>query len=218
MVIFMKKYILVVLSILLLTGSVFSVSFAWFTYVMRKSLATFTSNEILIELQANDALFIDHFMINDLAFIDFQNDLIDDQFELFDSLASSIIINIELSTESPLINHQIQIQNLNVQGLLFIVVYEGLDVSPDHEFESGYHVLLMNILNGYSTKEEMISALDAYNQSVLDVISNLLIYPGNVLTIQIAVWGDYDSLEDKEEYLNQLYQLDFSIASINARG
>lgn len=214
----MKKYIMVILCVFLLTGSIFSVSFAWFTYVMRKSLATFVSNEILVELQANDALFIDQYVLNDLAFIDFQNDFIDDQYELLDNLASSIIINIELSMDSPLIKHQIQIQNLNIQGLLFIVIYEGLDVPPDHMFQSGYHALLTSILNGYATKEEMISALDAYNQSVLDGISNIMIYPGNVLTIQIAVWGDYDSLDEKDEYLNQSYQLDFSIASINARG
>jgi len=55
----MKRYIIVILSVLLLTGSLFSVSLAWFTYIKRKSVATFVSNEILVDLEVNDAIFID---------------------------------------------------------------------------------------------------------------------------------------------------------------
>ena len=80
----MKKYMLITLSILLLTGSLFSVSFAWFTYVQRKSVASFDSNEILVDLEVNDTIVIDNYVLGDLAFIDYQNDFIDNQYLLLD--------------------------------------------------------------------------------------------------------------------------------------
>jgi len=214
----MKKYIIVILSVLLLTSSLFSVSFAWFTYVKRKSVATFVSNEILVDLEANDSIFIDDYVLSDLAFVDFENDFIEDQYGLIDSLASSIIINIELSNSSPLSRHFIQIQELSGEGLLLLVMYEGLDLTSEHIFESSYHALLMTILSGYATKQEMIEALDLYNRTVLEELSTILIYPGSVMTIQIAVWGDYDGLIEKEGYLTDSYQMDLTIESINARG
>ena len=214
----MKKYIIVILSVLLLTGSLFSVSFAWFTYIKRKSVATFVSNEILVDLEVNDAIFIDDYVLSDLAFVDFQNDFIEDQYGLIDSLASSIIINIELSNSSPLSRHFIQIQELSTEGLLLLIMYEGLDLTSEHVFESSYHALLMTILSEYATKQEMIDALELYNSSVLEGLSTILVYPGSVMTIQIAVWGDYDGLIEKDGYLSDTYRLDLTIESINARG
>ena len=214
----MKKYIIVILSVLLLTGSLFSVSLAWFTYIKRKSVATFVSNEILVDLEVNDAIFIDDYLLSDLAFVDFQNDFIEDQYGLIDSLASSIIINIELSNNSPLSRHFIQIQELSTEGLLLLVMYEGLDLTSEHVFESSYHALLMTILSEYATKQEMIEALELYNAAVLEGLSTILIYPGSVMTIQIAVWGDYDGLIEKDGYLSDTYHMDIAIESINARG
>jgi len=214
----MKRYIIVILSVLLLTGSLFSVSLAWFTYIKRKSVATFVSNEILVDLEVNDAIFIDDYLLSDLAFVDFQNDFIEDQYGLIDSLASSIIINIELSNNSPLSRHFIQIQELSTEGLLLLVMYEGLDLTSEHVFESSYHALLMTILSEYATKQEMIEALELYNAAVLEGLSTILIYPGSVMTIQIAVWGDYDGLIEKDGYLSDTYHMDIAIESINARG
>ena len=214
----MKKYMLITLSILLLTGSLFSVSFAWFTYVQRKSVASFDSNEILVDLEVNDTIVIDNYVLGDLAFIDYQNDFIDNQYLLLDSLASSIILNIGLSENSPLTRHQIEINNLSNQGLLFYIVFEGVNLPLEHVFESVYHTELMVIMNGLTLKSEQLSALDAYNTSVLSEVMNTLIYPGDVITIQLVIWGDYDGLVVKDGYLNQSYLLELSIESINARG
>ncbi len=218
MVNLMRKYILITSTILLLTGSLFSVSFAWFTYVQRKSVASFYSNEILVDLEINDALFIDDFVLEDLAFIDFQKDFIDDDYVLLDTLGSSIILNIRLSDDSPLTVHQIQISNLSNQGLLFFVVFEGVNLSPDHIFQSEYYQEMKMIMNGHTTKAEQLSALESYNMSVLLEIENTLIFPGDIISIQLVVWGDYDGLITKDGYLSQSYLLELSIESINARG
>jgi len=214
----MKKYIISVIVVLLLTGSLFSISLAWFTYVKRKSVATFVSNEILVDLEVNDDVQINDYVLNDLAFIDFQNDFIEDQNGLFNTMASSIYINIQLSENSPLTKHHIQITNLNTEGLLVFVIYEGTNITLDHVFESNYQVLLMQIIEGYLMKTDMVLAINAYNAAVLEYISNILIYPGDEIVIQIAIWGDYDGLTDQEGYLEQSFFLNLSIESINARG
>jgi hypothetical protein len=214
----MKKYMLITLSILLLTGSLFSVSFAWFTYVQRKSVASFYSNEILVDLEVNDTIFIDDYVLGDLAFIDYQNDFIDDQYLLLDSLASSIILNIGLSENSPLTRHQIEINNLSNQGLLFYIIFEGVNLPLEHVFESVYHSELITIMNGLTLKSEQLAALDLYNASVLSEVMNTLIFPGDIITIQLVIWGDYDGLVIKDDYLNQSYLLELSIESINWRG
>jgi hypothetical protein len=214
----MKKYMLITLSILLLTGSLFSVSFAWFTYVQRKSVASFYSNEILVDLEVNDTIFIDDYVLGDLAFIDYQNDFIDDQYLLLDSLASSIILNIGLSENSPLTRHQIEINNLSNQGFLFYIIFEVVNLPLEHVFESVYHSELITIMNGLTLKSEQLAALDLYNASVLSEVMNTLIFPGDIITIQLVIWGDYDGLVIKDDYLNQSYLLELSIESINWRG
>lgn len=218
MVNLMKKYILIASTILLLTGSLFSVSFAWFTYVQRKSVASFYSNEILVDLEANDTLWIDDYVLEDLAFIDFQKDFIDDEYLLLDTLASRVILTIKLSEDSPLTVHQIQINNLSNQGLLFFVVFEGINLSIEHVFQSEYYQEIKVMMIGLTTKTEQLSALETYNLSVLSEIENILIFPGDVISIQLVVWGDYDGLIIKDGYLNQPYVLELSIESINARG
>jgi len=214
----MRRYLWIVFSILLLTGTLFSVTFAWFTYVQRKSVATFNSNEILVDLEMNDVFFIDDYVLDDLAFIDYQNDFIENEYLLLNKLASSTILSIKLSENSPLTRHQIQINHLNSQGLLFLIVFEGLNIPTDHIFETAYHAKLMTIMNSYVLKEDQLAALDLYNASVLEEVLNTLVHPGDIITIQLVIWGDYDGLLEKENYLNQTYRLELSIESINARG
>jgi len=97
----MRKLLIVTL-IIFATLSTALITHAWFTYVQRKSIARFVSNEIVVETRANDELILDQFDLDELAYIDFENDLMNDLSNVFDEMATSIDIDIILSSNSPL--------------------------------------------------------------------------------------------------------------------
>ena len=73
---------------LIIVLSVVGISYAWFTYLETKSLASFTAGEIDLELRANKQIVIDNYDLSDLAFIDYEEDLVLDTSGSFDDMAS----------------------------------------------------------------------------------------------------------------------------------
>lgn len=213
-----KIWIIIILIVATLT-LVGSVTFAWFTYVERKSLATFEAGVLAIESTINDQVFSESYEITDIAYVDFDKDVIDDIYNTFDAMASSNVIQITLDPQSPLAVHQITISEpIGQEGLLILIINEGLNLEPEDPITSNYHDLIETITAGSHSTEDMRLAIEAYNQTVLDDIYQTVMNTSDTLYLQVAIWGDYNELTDPSNYLDLTYTLTVEIETINARG
>lgn len=215
----MRKLSLIIMLIVAIFTLFASVSYAWFTYVEQKSLASFEAGVLSIDTSINDESFSQTYEISDIAYVDFDQDVINDTYGTFDYMASSNMIEIALDPHSPLASHHITIAEPNGQeGLLILLINEGLNLESGAPITSNYHDLIETITTGSSTPEEMRLAIDTYNQSVLDDIYLTVMGSADTLYLQVVVWGDYDELSDPSDYLNLTYSLTVTIDTINAKG
>jgi len=211
----MRKLLIVILIIFATLSTAF-ITHAWFTYVQRKSIARFVSNEIVVETRANDELIFNQFYLNELAYIDFDNDLINDLSHVFDDMATSIDIDIILNNDSPLTRHIISV-DVSHEAIIMLIVYEGINLSSQHEKNTAYYDLIHQIYSPLSEREDIINSIRLYNASVLKEISNITIFPGDQLSFQLVFWVDYDLIEEPENYLNYDFSMTVQINSVSAK-
>ncbi len=212
----MKKLYVSIIVILLIISSIASVTYAWFTYVERKSLATFEAGELSIKMRADDAQLDYHITINDLAFIDFENELILDKYNTFNHMATQVKIDIISDQDAPLSRHLVSIdQSQLIDGLIYIIIYEGMNNEDTEPLTSDYHTYISQIIDGYSTKEDQLNAISLHNQEVIELMYQEVLKPNDKITFQIVLWGDYDQLETPEQYLDETFTLTLIVASFN---
>ncbi|MDI6452471.1 hypothetical protein [Peloplasma aerotolerans] len=215
----MRKYLISIITITLLIASIATVTYAWFTYVEKKSLATFEAGEISITAAANDQLLVDNILLEDLAFIDYQKDLIDDTTGHFDLMASTLTITIQNSDRSVLTRNKIVLtEEGTIDGLLYFLVLDGVNIGGTENISTNYQSMILSVISSYATKEEQLLAIMDHNTLVLDDIYNTVIGASDVLTFQIIFWGDYDELTDPESYLDMIYSFSIFIDTINSKG
>ncbi len=215
----MRKSSLIIMLIVATFTLIGSVSYAWFTYVEKKSLATFEAGVLAIQTKINDDVFSVTYEISDIAYIDFDKDVVNDSSNTFDYMASSNVLEIALDPQSPLAVHTVTINEpIGQEGLLLLLINEGLNLESGAQITSNYHDLIETITTGSSTPEEMRLAIDLYNQSVLDDVYETIMTASDTLYLQVVVWGDYDELSDQSNYLDLTFSLTVTIETINARG
>jgi hypothetical protein len=215
----MRKYLISIITITLLIASIATVTYAWFTYVEKKSLATFEAGEISITAAANDQLLVDNILLEDLAFIDYQKDLIDDTTGHFDLMASTLTITIQNSDRSVLTRNKIVLtEEGTIDGLLYFLVLDGVNIGGTENISTNYQSMILSVISSYATKEEQLLAIMDHNTLVLDDIYNTVIGASDVLTFQIIFWGDYDELTNPESYLDMIYSFSIFIDTINSKG
>lgn len=205
---------LIFMSLLMIQTTVF----AWVVYVDQKAVAQFNAGEISITTVANGQLILDDLQISELAFIDYEKDFILNQSGSLDAMAATIRVQIFLDMDSVPVRNRIHLIPNDVQnGLLYVVVVDGINVAPEDRITE-YHVFIANVIAGHATKEAQLAAIDAYNQTVLDAIYDLVLKPGENLYFQIVFWGDYDELEHPDQFMDQIYTFTFMINSVNSKG
>lgn len=214
----MKKIYVSIILILVIISTIISVSYAWFTYVERKSLATFEAGVLEISLEANDDMFIYDLAYDDLAFIDFESEVVLDQYQTLNHMASSIKVDLITDPDAPLSRHKITIDETNlIPGLIYVIVYDGVNVDP-LSVTTDYHSYIASIISGYSTKTDQMNAIYMHNTEVLDDIYNQSLFASDILTFQVVMWGDYDTLTIPENYLDETFVLSLKVESINDKG
>lgn len=211
----MRKLLIVTL-ILFATLSTALITHAWFTYVQRKSIARFVSNEIVVETRANDELILDQLDLDELAYIDFENDLMNDLSNVFDEMATSIDIDIILSSNSPLSRHIITV-DVNHDAIIMLIVFEGINLNSQHEKNTAYYSLIQTIYSPLTERADIMDAIHLYNQSILNDIKNTTLFPGDKLSFQLVFWVDYDLIEYPENYLDYEFSMTVSINSVSAK-
>lgn len=215
----MKKLIISTLVILLLVITITSVTFAWFTYVERKSVAAFEAGELAITMKANDANLDFDILVDDIAFIDYENEVILDKYQTFNQMASSVRIDIKTDINAPLSKHLISIDETNlIPGLMYILIYEGINLENPNLITTDYHTYFNQVIAGYLTKEDQLVALAAHNEQVLNFMYEQVLDAEDEMTFQMVMWGDYDSLTNPETYLDESFILSLTVDSINDKG
>ncbi len=207
------------LIVIILMLSIPTVVYAWMTYVEIKSFVTIEAGEIAITTFANEQITIDQIDLVDLTYVDYQNDFILDQSNTLDLISSNLRIDILASDQSVAIKPKIQlIDNSSQVGLLYFIVYEGLNVGEAYILQTNYHDLITTILTGLTVKEDQLAAISTYNQNVLDQIATVALNSGDMLTFQIVFWGDHDDAPDPLVFLDQVYSFSMIIDMINSKG
>lgn len=214
----MKKYILSILVILLLITSITSATYAWFTYVHKKSLATFEAGFLGISLFKDDLEVSEDIVFDDIAFIDYQDDFINDEDGLLNQMASTHRFDLQLHEDSPQSKVYLSLSEVNTDGLIYIIIYEGLNLSGTDALTTDYASLVHSIIAGSSTKEEQMAAIQLYNYNVSQSISQQIFGVGDRLTYQVIAWGDYDALNDQTGYMDTRFELTLNITVINSKG
>ena len=205
--------------ILLIVSTIISISYAWFTYVERKSLASFEAGELSIDLKANDLMFDFDITLQDIVFIDYENDLILDKYDTFNHLASSVKIDILSNEDSPLSKHLITIdESILDDGLLYVIIYEGVNLDDTYTLISDYHTYIANVIAGYSDKASQLQAISDHNALMIETMHDTVMKPLDQMTFQIVFWGDYNELQNPETYLEQIFEINLLIESINHQG
>lgn len=155
---------------------------------------------------------------DDLAFIDFESEVVLDQYDTLNHMASSIKVDLSTDVNAPLSRHKITIDETQlIPGLIYVIVYDGINVDPELVI-SDYHAYIATIISGQSTKIDQMNAIVTHNQQVLNDIYNTSLFAGDTLTFQVVMWGDYDALTVPENYLDETFILSLKVESINDKG
>lgn len=211
----MRKLMIIFVTLLLIV-SASTVTYAWLTYVQKKSVATIQTHQIELVVSANDTVIDENIAFDNLAFIDYQNDLIQDVTGSFDLMASVIDIKIEAASDSPASRSIVTFSQAE-PGLIYVIVLRAA-LGTTIERAVSFYQLIQTMIIGSQTKEEQLANIADYNQSVLDQIEAMVLMPGDSIELQIAAWGDYETLMDPLTYQLSTFMIQMSIHSVNSKG
>lgn len=215
----MKKYILSALTILLLLASISSVTYAWFAYVNKKSLAEFEAGVLAVSLLKDDVTVTQDIEIDSLAYLDYENEFKINDDNMTNIMASSHRFDIILDEESPQAKVNITFDETQLDdGLIYLVIYEGMDLDETATLTTDYAQLIQTIISGSSTKTDELASIDAYNAQALLTMQQLSLTKNSTITYQVVVWGDYDAVLNQSAYLDQNYTLTMHVEIVNAKG
>ena len=205
----MKKYMMIVIILLLIIVFTSSMTYAWFTYVQRKSVATFDSNELLVDVTLNDEVVTQSKNLKNLAFIDFNEDLLLNTNQAFNEVGQVVEFKITLGEQSPLSRYVIDF-NITDPALIYIIIGD--------ELITDYHLYINQIINPLDTKEAILNDITLHNSNLLSSLESKIMLPGETQTFKIIFWGDYDALVSPENYLSYQANITVDLTIVNAYG
>lgn len=205
----MKKYVVVILVMLMSMLVLSTVVYGWFTYVQRKSISTFVSNELAVQVTLNEDDLIDTKTLSNLAFIDFEDDLLHNTNQAFNETGQVMDIKVTLSLSSPLSRFIFELESVD-DPLIYIIILD--DQMMD------YHMMISQIINPLDSKEDMLISIEHFNQTQIDILSNDIVIPGETKTFKIVFWADYDQLSIPSDYLTYTTDISIKLTVINAYG
>ncbi|AUD62800.1 hypothetical protein BK010_04070 [Tenericutes bacterium MO-XQ] len=207
----MKKYILIIVICLGLMTMMMTMVYGWFTYVQRKSISTFTSNDIETILYMNDDLATQTMMLENLAFIDFEDDLIQDKHKALNDVAEVVDFEMILSSSSPLSRSLITFDILDPSHpLIYLIITDETVVD--------YHEYLMSIIDPLETKTNILTQIETHNQMILTSLNEYIMLPGETKQIRFVIWGDYEALDEPKDIKTYQTMLSIQFKIVNAYG
>ncbi|MGD9605253.1 MAG: hypothetical protein AB7V00_03725 [Bacilli bacterium] len=214
----LKTYKLIITPLISILFFSLSIVFAWSIFMKTKPLATFESGQIVVEVSVDETLIVETINITDLAFMDFSSDVISDEDGVLNVMATTKLIKIFNSASSSYVSNIIEITN-QTEGLFFLFYFEGENLSSElMGLDIDWHNIISTAIGTELNESAQRTLLDSYNATVLSTISQTLLEPGEWLSLQVAIWGDYDALTDPTNYLTDTYSMQISIATTQWEG
>ena len=207
----MKKYVLVMVVFLLLLSMSMTIVYGWFTYVQRKSVSTFTSNDIDVIVYLNEDLAVETMDLTNLAFVDFEDDLLNDTNQALNDVAEVMYFEVILSGDSPVSKSMITLSIYDLEHPLVYMILTD-DTITD------YYSHLQNIINPLDTKLNIMDQIDAYNQSQMNLLNEHIMLPGETQQFKVVFWGDYDALSEPKDIENYQTTMAVEFRVVNAYG
>lgn len=205
----MRKYLMIMIMLIMTILILSTVVYGWFTYVQRKAVTTIISNELVVDVKLNQETLIDTKTLSNLAFIDFEDDLINDTNKGFNEVGQVVDFKVTLSENSPLSRFIFELDPID-QNLIYLIILDDQTVD--------YHQVISQIINPLDTKENILLSISNYNLSQINALSNQIIIPGQTQTFKMIFWGDYDRLTNPELYLDYTANIAVKLTVINAYG
>lgn len=207
----MKKYISISLWIMVIMLTLSTLTYGWFTYVLRKSVATFYSNEISVLVSLNDEVINESTTLSNLAFIDFEDDLILNTNHAFNEVAQKMHLEVKLDDSSPISRYLFNI-DINQEEVIYIMLID--------ENVSDYYTFMKQFVNQGDTKSDILLKINAYNSNLITTLKDKIIMPGETLVLDLVMWADYEQLINPNDYLefSCIVTIDLSIISAYGEG
>jgi hypothetical protein len=211
----MKKWMIIVLLVLAVVAAS-SVSYAWFTYVQRKSLVKLTSHEIEANLYLDDESLTTSLDLTGISYISFEDEVMQSIIsDGFNETGLNYIFRINVSELSPLMKVFIQMTHEHPE-LVILWIDEGLE--DEHtSYVTDYLSYLKTIGEGSLNKAEFLTKINLHNEAVLEGLKQMELKPGSSYLLQLVLWVDYDALGDPTNYLSNIYQLSFDISMVSGK-
>lgn len=186
-----------------------TITFTWFSYVQRKSVAVFVSNELDAVVSLNDEIINETLTLPNLAFIDFDNDLINDKNQAFNDIAQEMRVSLTLDENSPLSRFLFDIM-IDQNEIIYIIILD--DEITD------YHLFMTQFIEPTDTKVDILNKIDAYNIEQIITINNQIVFPDETINFKIVLWADYDQLETPDLYVGFQAEVYIDLRIVSAYG
>lgn len=196
----MKKHWIIVMLMLILL-SLASSTYAWFTYVQRKSFVSFVSNDISYSFEINDEPVMINMLIDDLVYVDFEDDILHNHANELENILSIQTFEIKLSPSAPYVKVEIDIEGFNALGLIAVIVME------DRVDTFDFHTYLLSIIDPLQPKDLQMASIHAHNESMILILNEKILSPGESLIYEMYLLGDYDQAEEVGDYRLLTYDI-----------
>lgn len=217
----MKKrtLILTIIMIIIMLTLIPITVYAWISYTNGVALVTVNSGFIDVSVKANDDLIINGELTEDnsLTYIDFTKDIVEDRSKSLNIIATTFKFKIENSENSLEVKNKIDLTSLDNQSLIYIVINEGKNILPNHEYVNDYYLHINNILGGETNETLQRQLIVSENLNVINTMQELILEEQETIAFQIVIWGDYDSYTGSN-YLEETYLFNVLIQTIQADG
>lgn len=193
--------------------------FAWYSTSNQRPLARFEVGQVIASTDFFGNTLVNQIQLVDLMYVDFMSDLVNDETNSLNGVATSVFLKISAEENSLPIRNEIELAYPDNQpDLLVLIIIEGLNVTDSANLTSDYHAYLSTFMATCgSSEEECREALTAHNLAALATIEQTILNPTDTLTIQLVFWGDYYRLPDRSQYLDIAYELSISGAIVQSK-
>lgn len=212
----MKKWMIISILITLMI-TITSVTYAWFTYVQRKSLVQLSSHDIEAVLSLNDESIGTSLLIEGLTYIDFEQEvMLSSSSDGFNEVGHNYTVKISVSENSPIMKAMLDL-TYNHPELIVLWIDEGI-LMDEMVLTTDYLSYIKTITNQAVTKNEYLLAITENNTEILENLSHIQLRPGDTYVLQLVIWADYTALAPEDNYLTKSYDLSLDFYMISGKG
>ena len=185
---------------------------AWIEEKLPPAVGEVHIGEISYSMTYSNPEFID-MDIDNLMYVDWKEDIILDRSGHLSDIATSVMVRITIAMDSQPVKVILDLPNTTaLNGLFVLVIIEGINLVDTENMTSSYHSLTSSLVwDDQTTREDFLDLFDGYNQAQVLALSNIILQPGDELTLQLVFWGDYEGLSDPSSFLTTDLEFQFKL-------